>query len=97
MAWGIHPFVKKPRHSHFMSYNSVQYEVMFDGEAAAAWMPIVTWLTQLWIHGELSQATVELGGIAVHLPFAPLFKGILKDIREVECSQFREEDSKISP
>ncbi len=88
MTWDIHPFMKEPCNTHFVLYNRVQDKVMFDGETAAARKPILTRPTQLWIDGELPQATVELGGIQVHLPFAPLFEGILKNIREVECGEF---------
>lgn len=70
---------------------------MFYGETAAAGIPILTRLTQLWIDGELPQATVELDGIDIHLPFALLFEGILKNIREVQRGQFRENDCTISP
>jgi len=97
MTWDIHPFMKNPCNAHFVRDNRVQHKVMFYGETAAARIPILTWFTQLWIEGELLQATVELGGIQIHLPFSPLFEGILKDIREVERGQFRENDCKISP
>ncbi len=97
MTWDIHPFMKNPCNAHFVCDNRVQDQVMFYGETAAARIPILTRFTQLWIDGELPQTTVELGGIQVHLPFAPLFEGILKDIREVERGQFRKNDSTISP
>ena len=97
MTGDIHPFMKKPCNAHFVFYNRVQDQVIFYRETAAGRIPILTRFTQLWIDGELPQATVELGGIQVHLPFSPLFKGILKNIREVECGQFRENDCKISP
>ena len=97
MTWDIHPFMKEPCNTHFVFYNRIQREVMFDGETAAARKPILTRLTQLWIGSELPHATVELGGIQIHLPFSPLFEGILKNIREVERGQFRENDCKISP
>lgn len=97
MTWDIHPFMKKPCNAYFVCDNRVQDKVMFYGETAAARIPILTRFTQLWIDGELPQATVELGGIHVHLPFSPLFEGILKKIREVERGQFRENDCRISP
>ena len=87
MTWDIHPFMDKPCNTHLVFYHRVQHKVTFYWETAAAWIPILTRLTQLWIDGELPQATVEPGGIQVHLPFAPLFKGILKNVREVECGQ----------
>lgn len=97
MMGDIHPFMKQPCNAHFVFSNLVQHQVMFCGKTAAARKPILARFTQLWIDGELPQATVELGGIPVHLPFSPLFKGILKNIREVECGQFRENDCTISP
>lgn len=97
MTWDIHSLMKNPCNAHFVCDNRVQDSVMFYGETAAARIPILTRFTQLWVDSELPQTTVERGGIQVHLPFAPLFEGILKDIREVERGQFRENDSKISP
>lgn len=97
MAWDIHPVMKKPCNAHFVFYNRVQHEMTLYGETAATRIPILARLTKLWIDGELPQATTELGGIQVHLPFAPLFEGILKNIREVERSQLRKNDYKISP
>lgn len=97
MTWDIHPFMKEPCNTHFVFHNCVHHEMMFYRETTAARIPILTWLTQLWIGSELSQATVELSGIQVHLPFAPLFEGILKNVREIERGQFRENDCTISP
>jgi len=97
MTWDIHPFMNKSCNAYFVCDDRVQDKVMFYGETAAAGIPILTRITQLWIDGELLQATVELGGIDIHLPFSPLFEGILKNIREVERGQFRENDCKISP
>lgn len=97
MPGDIHPFMNKPRNTYFASDNHVHHGVMFYGETAAARIPILARLTQLWIDGELPQATVELGGIQVHLPFAPLFEGILKNVGEVERGQFRKNDRTLSP
>jgi len=97
MAWDIHPFMEKPCNAHFVCDNRIQDKVMFDGETAAARIPILTWLAQLWVGGKLPQTTIELSSVQVHLPFAPLFEGILKNIREIERGQFRENDCKISP
>lgn len=97
MTGDIHAFMKQPCNAHFVFANLVQHQVMFCGKTAAARKPILARLTQLGVGSESPQATAELGGIPVHLPFSPLFKGILKNIREVECGQFRENDGKISP
>jgi len=53
MSWHIHPFMKKPSHAHFLCFNLIQHEVMFDGKTAAARIPIVTRLTQSGIGGKL--------------------------------------------
>lgn len=53
MAWDIHPFMEKPCNAHFVCDNRIQDKVMFDGETAAARVPILTWLAQLWVDGKL--------------------------------------------
>ncbi len=88
MAWNIHPFMKEPCNAYFVFDNRVHHEVMFYRETTAARIPILARFTQLRVGGKLPQATVELGGIQVHLPFAPLFEGILKNVGEVEGGQF---------
>ena len=88
MTWEIHPFMKESCNAYFVSDNCGHHEVMFYRETAAARIPILARFPQLWIDGKLPQATVELGGIQVHLPSAPLFKGILKNVGEIERGQF---------
>lgn len=97
MTGDIHPFMKKPCNAHFVFSNLVQHKVMFCGKTAAARKPILARLTQLWVGSESPQATAELGGIPVHLPFSPLFEGILENIGEIERGQFRKNNCKISP
>ena len=88
MTWDIHPFMKEPCNAYFVSDNRVHHEVMFYRETAAARIPILARFPQLWIDGKLPQSTIELGGIQVHLLSAPLFKGILKNVGEIERGQF---------
>jgi hypothetical protein len=40
----------------------------------------------------LRQATVELGGIQVHLPRTPLFERVLENIRQIKRGQFRKDN-----
>ena len=97
MPWHIHPFMKNSGNAHFPFDNHVQRKVVFNRVTATARIPIFARLAQSGIGRQLLQATVEPGGIRVHLPLAPSLKGILKNIREIEGGELRKNNGQFSP
>lgn len=63
MTWDIYPFMKEPCNAHFVVDDRVHHEVMFYRETAVVWIPILARCTKL-----------QIDGIQIHLPVAPLFE-----------------------